>query len=89
MANVGSKRLCRGQNVYVYIDGKETIGIIRSVDDNGDYEVAIDGSHVTVKKNEIQLLQRPSVSLNQYKTCESFAISTNMQLGRLFSSISM
>ena len=52
------KRLQIDQNVYVTVDGKETIGIIRSLTPSGDYNVAIEGKCLmAVKNDQIRLLK--------------------------------
>ena len=46
------------QNVYVEVEGKETIGIIRSLTPQGDYNVAIEGKCLmAVKNDQIRLLK--------------------------------
>ena len=59
LASVRSKQLIPGQQVWVDVNGNETIGIIRNNtnDAPGYYDVQIEGKIINVKDNDIKLLQ--------------------------------
>ena len=64
LSNVASKQLSCGQNVYIDVNGRESIGIIRSANVAGYYDVAIEGRNVNVKRDEIRLLKNISPKSN-------------------------
>ena len=65
---MASKQLSCGQNVYIDVNGRESIGIIRSANAAGYYDVAIEGRNVNVKRDEIRLLKNISPKSNVSKT---------------------
>ena len=64
---MASKQLSCGQNVYIDVNGRESIGIIRSANAAGYYDVAIEGRNVNVKRDEIRLLKNISPKSNVSK----------------------
>ena len=73
LSNVASKQLSCGQNVYIDVNGRESIGIIRSANAAGYYDVAIEGRNVNVKRDEIRLLKNISPKSNVSKTRDNNA----------------
>lgn len=57
LTDVKDVRLQPDQNVFLTVDGKEIIGIIRSTIDTGAYVVAIEGRQITVEIDQIRLLK--------------------------------
>ena len=64
LASVTSKQLSRGQQVYLDVNGRETLGIIRNNTQDGYYDVGIQDGTIKVNDNNLQVLKRkPTVRL--------------------------
>lgn len=85
LSNVASKQLSCGQNVYIDVNGRESIGIIRSANAAGYYDVAIEGRNVNVKRDEIRLLKNISPKSNvsiRNRTQSDISASSRRRLAR-------
>jgi hypothetical protein len=64
LSSVPSKQLSRGQQVYLDVNGRETLGIIRNNTHDGYYDVGIQDGTIKVNDGNIQVLKKqrkPSV----------------------------
>jgi len=65
LSSVPSKQLSRGQQVYLDVNGRETLGIIRNNTHDGYYDVGIQDGTIKVNDGNIQVLKKerkPSIN---------------------------